>query len=697
MWYRLSIPTSTWFLALLLVAACAPEQERSEETGVDVEPDLTADVGGEVEGDGADTVDTGTDRKTEDYPLATCDSLEPFRCSLPWPSNLYLAPDEERATGYQLRFGAESLPENSAGRFIDPEPFRRLDGFGVGTPILVQFPNVDTSEMATRFDIEPSVSEDAPVVLLKVGDNGETERVPYWAELEARTDDSPQKQLLIVRPAQILEENTRYIVAFRDLQTRDGSAIEASDAFAKLRDGEVEPGSVLARRTSRFEEVFEILDGAGVARESLTLAWDFRTASADGLRGRMQKMRTDALEEVGEKGPSLDFEEADIQEYAEPGNGGDGETHEHIAFDIEGTFEVPHYMTEVTDSRNWAFNLDENREVTQNGTRKAKFLMRVPRAALEGEPAGVILYGHGLLGNRNAVKYGPWAKLADQQNYVLIAADWTGMASGDQQTALAATTNISYFQGIADRMHQGILEFLLLARSSKHRLPELEALTSRGANVDGEEVFYAGASQGGIYGQTFMALTETVSRGFLVVPGNNYSTLLKRSVNFDRFLENMRNFYDTAATRTIGIASMQLLWTGTDPVTYATHIEKDPIVSGPSDKDVLLTPSKGDYQVAVVTNEVLARSDSGIPVLEPYDEMHTPWNISTASYPHDESGIILFDYGNPWPMRRNRPPLEEGDDPHDNLGEVDEVGTLIDSFYRDEEIVDICGGGPCTF
>lgn len=685
------IPRGSLLLALVALVACGDVDEDVSETGTTAETGIPSDTGV----DASDARETGPDLSTRDYPLASCDSLEPFRCSLPWPSNLYLAPDEDRATGYQLRFGEESLPENSRGDQLDPEPYRRLDGYGLGTPIMAHVPNVDTSEMATRFDIEPSVSPDAPVVLLEVGEEGGVERVPYWAELDARADDAPDKQLLIVRPAEILEEDTRYVVAFRNLETQDGSAIEPSEAFQKLRDGEVEPGSVLAKRQSRFEEVFELLDEAGVARESLTLAWDFRTASGDGLRGRMQKMRETSIEELGEEGPELDFASEDIQEYSKPG--GDGETHEHIAVDISGSFDVPHFMKEVQDPRNWVFNLGANGEVEQNGMREAKFLMRVPHAAFEGEPAGVIVYGHGLFQDRTSLESGPWAELADEYNYVLIATDWTGMSGGDQQTAVAATTNIANFQGIADRIHQGILEFLMLARAAKHRIPQLEELTSRGASIDSEEVYYAGASQGGIYGQTFMALTETISRGFLAVPGNNYSTLLKRSVNFDRFLENMRNFYETSATRTLCLGAMQLLWTGTDPVSYATHIENEPIVSGPEDKDVLLAPSKGDYQVAVVTNEVLARSDAGIPLLEPYDEMHTPWGVPTVSYPQDESGIVLFDFGNPWPMRRNRPPLAEGDDPHDNLGQVDEAGQLIDTFYREEKIIDICGGGPCNF
>jgi hypothetical protein len=503
---------------------------------------------------------------------------------------------------------------------------------------------------------------------------------------------------LFVRPAVLLEENTRYVVAFRDLQTTDGEAIDPSESFRKLRDGEVDADGTLAERRPRFEEVFGLLEDAGVARDSLTLAWDFRTASSDGLHGRMLKMRADAIDEVGREGPALQFDPMeDVERFRKTDDGSGEPVDEHIGLQIEGTFDVPHYMEETDDDRSWIFHLDEEGEVVQNGSRSAKFLMRVPHAALDGEEVGVILYGHGLLGSRDEIRSSVWSRVAQQYNYIFIATDWTGMAAADQQTAIAATSDVTNFQGIADRMHQGILEFLMLGRTAKYRLDDLPVLKDAGVDINTDDVFYAGGSQGGIYGQTFMALSTELTRGFLAVPGNNYSTLLQRSVNFDQFLQAMEITYPSPADRAIGIGAMQLLWTGTDPVSYAGHIEQDPLIEGAPDKDVLLTPSKGDYQVAVVTNEVVARSEVGIPLMEPYDDMQTPWNVPTASYPHDESATILFDFGNPWPMRQNRPPTADGDDPHDNLAQVDRAGELIDSFLRGGEIIDICEMGTCDF
>ena len=78
--------------------------------------------------------------------MPACDAIDPGRCVLPWPSNLYLKADDARDTGYTLTFGDMSLPANSAGDHIEPAAYRRLDGYGLGTPIMALFPNVACME-----------------------------------------------------------------------------------------------------------------------------------------------------------------------------------------------------------------------------------------------------------------------------------------------------------------------------------------------------------------------------------------------------------------------------------------------------------------------------------------------------------------------------------------------------------------------
>ena len=51
--------------------------------------------------------------------------------------------------------------------------------------------------------------------------------------------------------------------------------------------------------------------------------------------------------------------------------------------------------------------------------------------------------------------------------------------------------------------------------------------------IDTERLYYDGNSQGGIIGGALTALAPDFDRAVLGVPGMNYSTLLRRSVDFD--------------------------------------------------------------------------------------------------------------------------------------------------------------------
>lgn len=680
----LGLPVVVLFSVLLIASGCGDDAPADvEDTGV------TADVEADA-ADGADTADGGADAGPDlEYPLAQCDALVEQACTLPWPSNLYLAPDNTRETGYTLLFGEESLPQNHLEAHIDPKPFERMDGYGLGVPIMAIFEDVDASEMAGRYTVERSIEADAEIVLLKVDESGAHQRVPYWAELDVHAD-TVDDQVLFVRPAVVLEPNTRYVVAFRGLETTDGVPIDASDAFASLRDGETTDDPVLSVRQQRFDEVFDILNQAGVSRQSLTLAWDFVTASSDGLHGRMLHMRDEALETTGPDGPALTVEQ--VREFAPDDDGSGREIHADIFLEIEGTMAVPEYMRDVGDG--FVFNLDDDGQPLQNGTRDADFLVRIPHSALE-EPARIITYGHGLLGSREEIYASHLGQLANEYNYVLVAADLVGMSHVEQSAALSSIFDLSNFIKLADRLHQGLLEYVLLTRAAGQRLPGLDEVSERDVLIDTSEQYYFGGSQGGIFGQTFMALTPDIEHGYLAVPGNNYSTLLYRSTGFAPFHSQMENTYESAADRAIGIGAMQLLWDGTDPISYARHISAEPFDGTP--KSVLMTVAKGDYQVAVVTNEHVARSGIDIPVLENYDVDRTPWDVEEVSYPHDGSGVVLYDFGNPWPDDGNTISTDGLGDPHSKLSQVPQAGVQLDHFLRTGQIMDVCGGEPCQF
>ncbi|MCS6912699.1 MAG: hypothetical protein RMK29_17930 [Myxococcales bacterium] len=626
-----------------------------------------------------------------------CDPLVPVECALPWPSNLYLVEDPGRRTGYTLRFGRTSLPATKKDNTpVSPDDYRRLDGYSVGTPLMVVFPDVDISQMPGEEQIARSLDPDAQLVWLEVRD-GTVRRVPYWVELDAYESD-PARQVLFVRPAVILREATRYVVAFRNLRDRSGAPIAPWPAFARLRDGKTRTVPALAARQRRFDEVFALLESQGVQRASLTLAWDFVTASSEALHGDLLAMRDDALRRTGPMGPPLTVTQ--VTRFAPTDDGSGRPVSQHWAVEIEGTYEVPDYLAPwtlgaLTGNR---IRRDAMGRPLAMGTRSPRFWVRIPHSAVGGPPHGLVMYGHGLLGSGTQVRGDFNGRIANDHRFIFFAADLLGLAEEDVPLVILTLQELSRFPSMAERLQQGLVQWVLLARAMRARLPELlrshPTLQTMGIRINQDELYYSGISQGGIMGASFLALTPDITYGHFGVPGNNYSTLLQRSVNFDRYAVILNGAYNTPTEQAILLAAIQLLWDSTDPVTHLRHITAEPY-PGNRPHYGLWAPARGDYQVAVVTNEIAARSDIGIALMEHYDDERTPALIQQTRYPHRGSGVVLYNFGNPWPPPGNRPPRDMLGDPHGKPRWLEAHNRQMAHFFRTGEIIDVCGGDGC--
>lgn len=676
-----------WIWALLALAACDDDGD---------EPTTDAAVGDDAvvtsPDDGLDP-DVGPDSAGADMAVpdmappvpvhpGDCDPLDPAVCAMPWPSSLYLVEDAERATGYTLTFGDTSLPANRDGVHLTPGPYTRMDGYGVGEPLQVRFADVDISEMAREDGVAASMAEDASVVWFEV--DGETlKRVPYFVELDRWEGDRALKTLF-VRPAVLLKANTRYIVGFRGLRDTSGQAIAPSDAFAALV-----AGTSTDPRRDGFADLFARLEGEGVERSTLTLAWDFHTASVEAVTGPLLHMRDAAFEATGEAGPEMTVET--VTEFTP-------EENEYIAFEIEGTFRVPHFMRQsepFLDHRGWVFNIGDDGLPAQNEWRDPKFWIRVPRSALDGTPHGLVQYGHGLLGKGTQVRGSFNSRVAFQNNFIFFACDWTGMSEDDEFGVNVMLGDMSHFPWLADRMHQGIIESLLLARGMRERFGALPEVMERGVVIDPTQLYFSGISQGGIYGATYMAVSTDVTRGHLGVPGQNYSTLLHRSVDFTEFFAVIEALYPGRSEQSILLSAVQLLWNGTDPVSYYRHISAEPLPNTPQ-HHVLTATARGDYQVAVLTMEIVARSGVGVALMANYDDERAVDLVEPTAYPHQGSALTNWHFGNPWPELGNKPPADLDDDPHGKPRRVDAHNAQMVHFFRTGEVIDVCGGAVCA-
>ncbi len=675
-------------LALVGSVGCSDDSGQTnakhQDAGTDTTTDSSTADAGDVQPDGGTTT-----------AQADCDSLQPDHCALPWPSNLYLKPDDSRVTGYTLNFGENTLPKSDTGGGIQtrPDPYRRLDGYGPGTPLLVNFPNIDTSNIAGETNIADSLNDDAPIVWLEVDDSGNVVRkIPYFAELD-ENGTTPENTVLFVRPAVILKESTRYVVAFRNLKDTSGNAIAPSDAFKKLRDGDTSGDPVLAARQARFDDIFSILDAQGIQKSNLTLAWDFVTASNQALHGSMLHIRDKGLELAGQQGPELTITDVKENDFT----GSDPANADSWWLEIKGTFEVPRFMKDsVIDGQPGpTMNWGDDGMPKANGTITQPFWLYVPQSARNSTPQGLIEYGHGLLGT-GAQTHGSFNRdIANKYNFIYFGTNMAGMAEEDQSRAIFALSDLNGFPFLADRLQQGMLDYLLLARAMRERLQDVDEIKSRNITVDSSQLYYSGISQGGIFGGTVIALSTDMTYAHCGVPGNNYSTLLQRSKDFNAYFIVLRNNYKDPLKQAVALSTIQLLWDQTDPVSYLRHITAEPF-DGNDPHYALFTPAKGDNQVSPLTDEIAARSDIGIKLMANY-----PRDVDLVDpqpYPYTGSGIVMYDFGNPWPEPGNHPPQSPMDDPHEFPRRTPaHQKQLAHYFHNDGEIIDVCDAGTCTF
>ena len=704
-------------------------------TATDAAPVADTDPNLEIQHEGSDE-DVLTPDVGENWGNPDCDPLLPGYCALPWPSNKFLVKDATRKTGFALNFGATSLPINVGGVAVNPEPYQRLDGYSITSPLLVVFPGVDISQMAQQTSVGLSMETTATLVWLEVDETGKVLRhIPYWVELDARaptTDDKDPEtgavtqvfdtttQLLFVRPAVVLDYARRYIVAFRNLKDKTGNPVARSQAFQALLTGKT-AGTPLAERQARFDDTFAVLGKAGIAKDDLTLAWDFNTESGGALHDRVLELREKSFAATGPKGPEITV--------LKVLDGKDGSADADVAYTLRGTFHAPSFVTKHLiggDAKHpvygWRWNIGKDGQLAQDGWRDAPFIMTIPKSALDGTtPHDLLQYGHGLLGGADEI-FSHWAgPNANQRHFLYFGSDMIGMADEDNATVLEILNNINEWPCLPERVSQGLVEHLLLARAMQQRAADLQFFKDKKIKLSGQ-MYYSGNSQGGIYGQTLMALSQDIERGHVGQPGANYSLLLERSQDFEAFGAMLGGVYPNRNDYIIVVTVMQLLWDQVDPVSYVRHIEQEPF-AGQKAHRVLAVLHPGDFQVDPLSDEVTARS-GWYKIMGHYGR--NVFGVPESSYPQQTSAIVAINFGNTWNEKGNlsggqepgklcgNPDQDGGacvgaslcgvgvfqdctlDDPHDRAHGLKAHNDQMTWFFHTGEIKDFCGGDGCN-
>lgn len=700
---------------------------------------------------------------------AACDPLDPAQCMLPYPNNWFTRPDATSATGRRLDLDVLGMPHNAAGKPIEPQAWDRSDGFSAGATILTVVPgmtrNADLvpSKLPPITDLDINQDPDVGVVLL---DATTGRRVPVWVEIDQYTkEDGPVQtgtvqQDLMVHPAINLDDGHRYIIALRHLVTDDGTLARPSAAFLAYRDG---TAPVSDPRRAHMEHLFATLARDGVARETLYLAWDFTTASTANVTGRLLAIRDDAFAQLGETNPR-DLARGKVVGRA-PAFTVDSVTDftqqqdPLVARRITGHFTVPCYLFPSCDAPTKCDQATDNAvddcptpsqflldptdpdavpHQTAGETHQANFICNVGRQAFEAHrKLRPVEYGHGLFGSAREVNSDPQETMANDHAMLYCATDWTGMAAADVPNAVIALQDLSRFSVIADRVQQGELDFLYLARLMVHpdgfsanpafQWPDGESF------IDRRAAFYDGNSQGGIYGGTVCAVSIDVRQCVLGVPGMDYSILLPRSSDyvagkplsaydptaFDPndptgqlgFSTLFDTWYPDQSQRQLIFQLMQTLWDRADPDGYASHMTGG--LPATPHHNVLLQLAYGDHQVANIAAETEARTIGAkglYPPLVParFGPYKNPfWGIDAIdAFPYRGSGIVLFDSGpadNLTPQGHygtDPPPTADvpnrsGEDPHEAPRRASCGQQQKDAFLAVHGAVTApCGGAP---
>jgi len=583
------------------------------------------------------TAPTTTVPNTTATPVATagaCDPTDAGACLLPWPSDSYTRADSSTPTGRRIDLPEGATPANSSGTPIAVAEWNRNDGFSPASIGLTMVPRLDVeaSKLPRQGDIGASLEPASPVVITDVTDG---RRLAGWAEIDSRVTD-PERRLLRVVPAAGLPEGHRITIALSGL---------------------VEEG------------------GAPIA----PLTWSFTVASADGLTGRLRHMWAETTAALGDDGAPP------FTATAARGIG---------SIVVNGTFEVPNYLSGDGGPGSVMNNdADPNGIPTASGTMNADFTCVLPTVSTSKQPAPVVLYGHGLLGSRDEVL--GIGTLGAVAGIGFCALDFLGMSTADVPTVLEQFADLTKFRTQADRLQQGHLGFMMLGRLL--RSPQGFAThpafrDSEGPIIDPEQLAFLGASQGGILGGVPSAITSDWNRVILAVGGMGYNLLLRRSIDFDKFVGVFDQSYPDPIDQALALELIQMLWDRGENSSVAQQL---------TGKSVLLLEAFGDHQVANVATERLARTigvGRRAPTLaDGRSNDTTPfWGIDPiTTFPYRGSALVVWDFGTPAPPSNDTPP-REGDDPHGKLSDVPQALGMVREFIKpDGAVIDVCPGVPC--
>lgn len=610
-----------------------------------------------------------------------CNPLGVNHCMVPWPSSAFEVDDPTTATGRRLAIPMGALPVNIDDLATDPSGWNAADGFSPAAPMVMAFPGgVSPQGLPPIDNMDLSLAADSPTVVI---DMTTGTRVAHFAEIDMQATDTPDSQALFIRPAARLIGGHRYAVAITNrVRAADGEDLPSPEGFQALLDGTHTDHDLLEAMRPRFDDVLDALDTAGIAEDDLVVAWDFTVASDAYLHRDMIAARDRAV---------LALDTHPIQFTITGDTQVDDGT--RIKRRIEGTLDAPLFLTNDGAFRNGTvIARDPDGLPAVQGFYKIPFTAIVPACAYTASaPVGMVIYGHGLLGDSGETAGGVQSDTAAELCLVFVGTDMRGMSGQDLPAVARALNEISKADEVMEVLEQGIVNHVTLVRAMRTTFATqlfVDAANGNRSLVDPAQVFYYGLSQGAIFGTAVMAYEPTVTRAVLGVGGANYSTLLERSADWPTYRTILSGAYPDALDVTLAVGLMQMRWDKTEGSGVVNSVLTG-TETGTPPKQLLMQIALGDDQVPNVGSYWQARS-MGISVLGPTPA--TPWGLTVTDSPlASGSALVIMDGGAPPAPLTNVPAPNTG--MHSLTRKQPATRRQIGEFFKTGAIVNECSGG----
>ena len=612
----------------------------------------------------------------------------------PYPSAHLESADDSSLTGVHLDFGDAQMPVSTEGdqTVLPTERLHRLDGFPTVGTIVLRLPGqaMGGGNLPSLDDLDASMADDAPIRLL---DLERGVRIPYFAELDAFPDITPQQRVLLIRPQRPLPAGGHVGVAITGgLKSDTGDELTTPGPFKTLIAGDISVTvDWLRPRFDDYQTLFDQFSADGLVRSRILLAWDFHVASSEKTLAPFDQLLA-AKREVFPAEPSFD-PGFTVEEFRDRHKGG---------VLPEGAWRAAQITTTLPSfvSPEYVSSFDEHGLPVLGSEDEVLIQVLVPES-VRGAAAGtvpVLVFGHGLLAapdlyldnfnDDNGV-----VDLVNRLGMIAIGTEMRGLTRRDLLHAIEVARDFGRFSELTDLMLDGVTNTLLMERlpaTAFAQLSPFEADDGSGSMIDSDTIRYYGISLGGIEGTVYMGNAERTPYGVLHVPGSMWSTMLERSSNWASFEVVLAPSIPEAASRQLSYAVTQNFW---DPVDPAVHAVDGRLLG----KSALWQMSIGDEQVPNFTTDFLVRA-IGAPLVTPAVELS--WDIDTVPAPlgPDSAGMFQMDSQLGRPTPQNRP--AEVTEAHTTPRKTDEHKEQIRAFFEpgaEGTIIAPCGDGPCVF